>query len=216
VGPEHVDALVEAVVGGPGAYRWNTMPRSRRGDGVLRRRRRRRWREGDGLTFATVRQVDDRVVGCTRFTRAEYWSWADDKPFRRTDGTPDVVDIGYTWLAASAQRTGINVEAKRLMLAHAFDTWAVHRVSLDTDVRNHQSRQAIEALGARFEGVVRAERIGVRRNRAGLGPVLDHRLRVARRPGPPRPPPGRLVPPQRLTPLPRAPHDFPTSPSNLA
>jgi RimJ/RimL family protein N-acetyltransferase len=49
------------------------------------------------------------------------------------------VDIGYTWLAASAQRTGINVEAKRLMLAHAFDTWSVRRVSLDTDVRNHQS-----------------------------------------------------------------------------
>jgi len=118
------------------------------------------WRNGDGLTFATVRRADDRVVGCTRFTRAEYWSWADDSTRRRSDGTPDVVEIGYTWLAASAQRTGINVEAKRLMLAHAFDTWKVHRVSLDTDVRNHQSRQAIEALGARFEGVVRAERIG--------------------------------------------------------
>jgi len=71
-----------------------------------------------------------------------------------------VVEIGYTWLAASAQRTGLNLGAKRLMLAHAFDTWSVHRVSLDTDVRNHQSRQAIEALGARFEGVIRAERIG--------------------------------------------------------
>jgi RimJ/RimL family protein N-acetyltransferase len=118
------------------------------------------WRAGDGLAFATIRQVDDRVVGCTRFTRAEYWSWPDDNPFHRDDGTPDVIEIGYTWLAASAQRTGINVEAKRLMLAHAFDRWAVHRVALDTDVRNHQSRQAIEALGARFEGVVRAERIG--------------------------------------------------------
>jgi len=160
VAPEHVAALVEASSEDPGAYRWNTMPRSEAAMAAYVDQAVEWWRAGDGLAFATIRQVDDRVVGCTRFTRAEYWSWPDDNPFHRDDGTPDVIEIGYTWLAASAQRTGINVEAKRLMLAHAFDRWAVHRVALDTDVRNHQSRQAIEALGARFEGVVRAERIG--------------------------------------------------------
>lgn len=157
---EHVAALVEASSEDPAAYRWNTMPRSASAMAAYVDTAVHRWRQGDGLTFATIRRADDRVVGCTRFTRAEYWAWADDSPLRRPDGTPDVIEIGYTWLAASAQRTGINVEAKRLMLTHAFDTWSVHRVSLDTDVRNHQSRQAIEALGARFEGVVRAERIG--------------------------------------------------------
>jgi RimJ/RimL family protein N-acetyltransferase len=160
VAPDDVPALVEASSENPDAYRWNTMPRSTEAMATYVDDAVDWWRNGDGLTFATVRRADDRVVGCTRFTRAEYWSWAEGNPLRRTDGTPDVVEIGYTWLAASAQRTGINVEAKRLMLAHAFDTWSVHRVSLDTDVRNHQSRQAIEALGARFEGVIRAERIG--------------------------------------------------------
>jgi RimJ/RimL family protein N-acetyltransferase len=160
VAPDDVPALVEASSENPDAYRWNTMPRSTEAMATYVDDAVDWWRNGDGLTFATVRRADDRVVGCTRFTRAEYWSWTEGNPFRRTDGTPDVVEIGYTWLAASAQRTGINVEAKRLMLAHAFDTWSVHRVSLDTDVRNHQSRQAIEALGARFEGVIRAERIG--------------------------------------------------------
>jgi RimJ/RimL family protein N-acetyltransferase len=160
VGPEHVDALVAASSEDPGAYRWNTMPRTAAAMAAYVDDAIDWWRRADGLTFATVRLSDDRVVGCTRFTRAEYWDWPDDSPLRRSDGTPDVVEIGYTWLAATAQRTGINVEAKRLMLAHAFDTWAVRRVSLDTDVRNHQSRQAIEALGARFEGVIRVERIG--------------------------------------------------------
>ncbi|MGZ4716812.1 MAG: GNAT family N-acetyltransferase [Acidimicrobiales bacterium] len=160
VGPEHVPALVEASSEDPGAYRWNTMPRSEPAMADYVADAVERWRQGDTLAFATIRRSDDLVVGCTRFTRAEHWAWAPDSPLRRADGTPDVVEIGYTWLAASAQRTGINVEAKRLMLAHAFDVWSVHRVSLDTDVRNHQSRQAIEALGARFEGVIRAERIG--------------------------------------------------------
>ena len=69
-----------------------------------------------------------------------------------------MVEIGWTWLAAAAQRTPINTEAKLLMLAHAFDHWRVHRVSLMTDARNQRSRNAILRLGARFDGVLRAAR----------------------------------------------------------
>ncbi|MFI1245736.1 GNAT family N-acetyltransferase [Streptomyces anulatus] len=61
----------------------------------------------------------------------------------------------FTWLAASAQGTGANIEAKYLMFRHAFETWGVARVDLKTDARNGRSRAAIEATGARFEGVLR-------------------------------------------------------------
>lgn len=157
---DHVPALVAASAEDPGAYRWNTMPRSEPAMAAYVADAIDGWRAGHTLAFATVAVAEDRVVGCTRFCRAERWPWPTDSPFHRSDATPDGVEIGYTWLAVSAQRTGINVEAKRLMLAHAFEAWAVHRVSLDTDVRNEQSRTAIAALGATFEGVIRGERMG--------------------------------------------------------
>ncbi len=65
------------------------------------------------------------------------------------------VEIGWTWLAREAWGTGANVEAKLLMLEHAFDTWGCRRVELKTDALNERSRGAIEALGATFEGIHR-------------------------------------------------------------
>ena len=50
---------------------------------------------------------------------------------------------------------GVNVEAKLLMLGHAFDTWGCRRVELKTDALNERSRGAMEAMGARFEGIHR-------------------------------------------------------------
>jgi RimJ/RimL family protein N-acetyltransferase len=101
----------------------------------------------------------DRLVGSTSYLDPGYWRWPAGSPLQRT-GVPDVVEIGATWLAASAQRTRCNTEAKLLMLSHAFDVWQVHRVSLKTDERNAQSRRAIERLGALFEGVRRADMPG--------------------------------------------------------
>ena len=115
---------------------------------------------GSAMPLATIRVADGAVVGSTRFLRLERWPWPADSSFVRHDGTPDVVEIGATWLARSAQRTGINTEAKLLMLTHAFDGWRVLRVSIITDARNEQSRTAIARLGAHFEGVIRAHRIG--------------------------------------------------------
>jgi RimJ/RimL family protein N-acetyltransferase len=110
------------------------------------------------LPFATVDRATGRVVGSTRFLNIEYWTWPADNAHQRGAERPDVVEIGATWLAAAAQRTPINTEAKLLMLTHAFDRWRVHRVSLMTDARNERSRAAILRLGARFDGVLRAAR----------------------------------------------------------
>jgi len=69
------------------------------------------------------------------------------------------VEIGFTFLAASAQRTPINTEAKLLMLTHAFETWGCNRVELLTDERNTKSRQAILRLGATEEGLLRSHMV---------------------------------------------------------
>ncbi|MGH7317402.1 MAG: GNAT family N-acetyltransferase [Candidatus Rokuibacteriota bacterium] len=113
---------------------------------------------GRALPFATVDRATGQVVGSTRFLNIEFWPWPPDNANQRGADRPDVVEIGWTWLAASAQRTPINTEAKLLMLAHAFDRWRVHRVSLMTDARNQRSRNAIIRLGARFDGILRAAR----------------------------------------------------------
>jgi RimJ/RimL family protein N-acetyltransferase len=97
-----------------------------------------------------------RVVGSTSYLDLQRWRWPAGSSLQRTD-RPDAVEIGSTWLAASAQRTRCNTEAKYLLLVHAFDVWQVHRVSLRTDERNAVSRRAIERLGAMIEGVRRAD-----------------------------------------------------------
>jgi RimJ/RimL family protein N-acetyltransferase len=114
---------------------------------------------GDHLPFATRRLSDSRVVGTTRFRDLTPWTWPPGHPQQRVD-RPDAPEIGYTWLAASAQRSGVNTEAKFLMLRHAFEVWDTHAVRLRTDRRNRRSWAAIERLGASFEGVRRADRPG--------------------------------------------------------
>ena len=98
------------------------------------------------IPFAQVRQADGRAVGCTAFWDQRCWPGRDDLR---------AIEIGFTWLSASAQGTGINAEAKLLLMSHAFDRLKVARVDIKTDARNVRSRQAIEALGATFEGVLR-------------------------------------------------------------
>src|SRR2546427_11313721 len=112
---------------------------------------------GRRVPFAIV--WHDRVVGATSYLDVQQWRWSPGSPLQRTD-RPDAVEIGSTWLAASAQRTRCNTEAKYLLLSHAFDVWQVHRVSLKTDERNAKSRRAIERLGAVAEGVRRADMAG--------------------------------------------------------
>jgi RimJ/RimL family protein N-acetyltransferase len=105
-------------------------------------------RESDGLTpFAQVRMRDGMAVGCTALWDPRTWPGRQDLR---------AIEVGWTWLAASAQGAGINVEAKLLLFTYAFEALGVARVDLKTDARNERSRRAIERLGARFEGVLRS------------------------------------------------------------
>lgn len=105
-----------------------------------------RVREGKLAPFAQVRRRDGRAVGVTAYWDPRRWPGRDEL---------FAIEIGWTWLAASAQRTGINAEAKLLLFEYAFETMGVTRVDLKTDARNERSRRAIERSGARFEGVLR-------------------------------------------------------------
>jgi N-acetyltransferase len=75
--------------------------------------------------------------------------------FMNVDAVNDRVEIGSTWYAARVQRTALNTECKLMLLTHAFETLRCIAVELRTHVMNSQSRQAIERLGARLDGVLR-------------------------------------------------------------
>jgi len=130
-------------------YAWTWVPRDVEDLGRYLDRL-RGWQDaGEAVCFAQRRLADGHIVGCTSFLDLQRWDWD------RATGFPDSVEIGATWLAASAQRTPINTEAKFLLMTHAFEVWHAQRVCLKTDARNARSRQAIERLGARFEGILR-------------------------------------------------------------
>jgi len=160
----HVPALVEAAAEDRSTYEWTYTP-----DGVDQmtdyvRDALEKVGSGAHVAFATVRtgagpHGEDRVVGATRFCEIAFWQWPPGATHQR-HGVPDVVDIGFTWLAGSAQRTPVNTEAKLLMMTHAFEVWQVHRVALQTDVRNTRSRAAIERVGGQLDGILRADRPG--------------------------------------------------------
>ena len=111
---------------------------------------------GKAVPFATIDLQTGTVAGSTRFFDLQYWRWAEGNPNQRGASLPGALEIGYTWLAPWAQRTGINTEAKLLMLEYAFNVLRVHRVRIATDSRNERSRAAIERLGAQLDGVLRA------------------------------------------------------------
>ncbi|MFE0252558.1 GNAT family N-acetyltransferase [Streptomyces sp. NPDC059010] len=96
--------------------------------------------------YAQVSLATGRAVGATSYWEPRCWRSADRL---------DAVEVGFTWLARSAQGTGLNAEAKLLLFRHAFEEWDVSRVDLKTDARNERSRAAIASVGARFEGVLR-------------------------------------------------------------
>jgi RimJ/RimL family protein N-acetyltransferase len=138
----HIPGLMGAAEEDRSAYAWSGVPRAAEvADYVAKRL------ATDGLTpFAQIRVSDGAPVGCTCLSHPRAWPGRDDLC---------AVEIGGTWLAASAQRAGINAEAKLLLLTYAFEELGVARVEWVTDARNQRSRRAIEALGARFEGVLR-------------------------------------------------------------
>ena len=153
----HIDGLVTAAAADPSLYQWSPVPQST-GAAASYVDTAMAWREaGSAVPFAIVRLRDEVVIGSTRFWNLERWAWPQDHP--RHGHIVDACEIGYTWLASSAIRTTANTEAKLLMLAHAFEAWQVFRVCLHTDARNLRSRAAIERIGGKLEGVLRAHRM---------------------------------------------------------
>lgn len=102
-------------------------------------------RRPNTITFAVIDNATERAVGTTSYLniRAEHRG----------------VEIGSTWISRASRGTKINPAMKHLMLSHAFERLCAVRVELRTDGRNAQSRKAIEKLGARFEGMMRAHMI---------------------------------------------------------
>ncbi len=153
----HVPGLVAATAGGGELYHWSAVPQDEAAvrsyvEAAVAGRD-----AGQAVPFAVVAMADDTVIGSTRFFDLGYWAWPQGHR------APDTCEIGYTWLAPAAIRTGANTEIKRLMLTHAFEVWQVRSVCLHTDARNQRSRDAMQRIGARFEGVLRAHRLGTDR-----------------------------------------------------
>jgi RimJ/RimL family protein N-acetyltransferase len=96
---------------------------------------------GEEVPFATVLRDESRLIGGTRFLTL--------RPEHRG------VEIGHTWLRSDSWQSGANIEAKLLMLEHAFERCGCMRVEFKTDARNERSRRALEALPAQFEGIFR-------------------------------------------------------------
>jgi N-acetyltransferase len=97
---------------------------------------------GSMLPFTVIAQESGRVAGMTTYMHI-------DAVYKR-------VEIGSTWYAAAVQRSGLNTEAKLLLLTHAFDTLGCIAVEFRTHFFNTQSRRAIERLGAKLDGVLRS------------------------------------------------------------
>jgi len=95
--------------------------------------------------FTVIHSPSGRVAGTTRYL--------DIRPAHRA------LEIGWTWYGVDFQRTGVNTEAKLLLLSYAFEELGAVRVCLKTDLRNLRSQNAIARLGAVREGVLRQQQI---------------------------------------------------------
>jgi RimJ/RimL family protein N-acetyltransferase len=100
-----------------------------------------RQKRGTDLPFTVIDLESGKAIGCTRYL--------DIHPDDRN------LEIGGTWYGAPYQGTGVNTEAKYLLLCHAFENLGCIRVQLKTDLRNLRSQSAIKRIGARKEGVLR-------------------------------------------------------------
>lgn len=137
----HCAALAEAVQDGQLWTVWcTTVPRPEQMQAEIDRRLALQ-DAGSMLPYTVINTADNRVVGMTSYMNIER--------------SVPRVEIGSTWYAASAQRTGLNTEAKTLLLTHAFETMGCNVVELRTHFLNQRSRKAIERLGAKLDGILR-------------------------------------------------------------
>ena len=158
LGPQHLPGLLAAARVDPSLYRWTFAPQTEPEMAAYIETALAGQRAGTAIPFAILRVTNGAVIGSTRFFNLEYWAWPKDHA-RFGSALPDACEIGYTWYAADAIRTGANTEVKYLMLAHAFEQWKALRVCFHTDARNERSRAAIERIGGKLEGLLRSHRM---------------------------------------------------------
>lgn len=142
--PDHHDGLAEAVRDGELWKLWYTRIPAPDGIRAEIERRLKLQAEGHMLAF-TVLDSSGWVAGMTTYLNV-------DAANRR-------LEIGATWYRAATQRSALNTECKRMLLAHAFETLDCIAVEFRTHVLNSQSRRAIERLGARLDGILRRHSI---------------------------------------------------------
>jgi N-acetyltransferase len=142
----HAADLAVAAEEDRGSYAYTWVPRADQVGGYIDAQLARA-AAGRLAPYAQVDRATGRAVGATAYWDPRMWPDREDRLC--------AVEVGFTWLSASAQGTGLNTEAKYLLFRHAFEGWGVARVDLKTDARNSRSRAAIEKAGARFEGVLR-------------------------------------------------------------
>ncbi|GAA0800584.1 bifunctional pyridoxamine 5'-phosphate oxidase family protein/GNAT family N-acetyltransferase [Spirilliplanes yamanashiensis] len=140
----HVDDLYAATTD-PEVWRWLSVPQPRTPADMRTIVRAALTAAHDGTRIPYAVRVDGRTIGSTSY-------YAMDTRNRQ-------LAIGHTFLGRAHWRTGVNREAKLLLLTHAFDTLTCERVELHTDARNDGSRRAIEALGATREAVLHHHRL---------------------------------------------------------
>ena len=141
----HHDDLVEAVRDGELWNHWYTSIPTPEGMAREIARRLELQAAGSMCPFAVIDPATVRAAGMTTYMNI-------DAANRR-------VEIGSTWYRSSVQRTPLNTEAKRLLLAHAFEQVGCIAVEFRTHFFNQQSRRAIERLGAKLDGVLRSHQI---------------------------------------------------------
>jgi RimJ/RimL family protein N-acetyltransferase len=142
----HVEDLARAAGEDTDSYGFTVVPEGENAMRAMVQSQLEDFATGAMTPFAQVDLRTNLPVGMTRYLTIRPLPGAS---------VPYAVEIGGTWLSASAQRTAINTEAKLLLLTYAFETWGVVRVDIKTDARNERAKVAIARLGASFEGVLR-------------------------------------------------------------
>jgi N-acetyltransferase len=138
----HFDDLVESVKDGALWTLWYTSVPSPEGMQADIERRLALQAAGSMLPFTVVDNTSGRAVGMTTYMNV--------------DANNRHVEIGSTWYRKSVQRTALNTQCKLMLLTHAFETLDCIAVEFRTHAFNHQSRRAIERLGAKLDGVLRS------------------------------------------------------------
>ena len=142
--PEHVPGL-QLAAEGAATSPFATVPAPETVEDYVSRSLARR-DTGTYAPFAQVEVATGRVVGHTAYLTPRWMP----------DGHLFAVEVGSSWLSPTVRGTAVNPAAKLLLLAQALEDWGVDRVDIKTDARNEVARGAIAALGATFEGILRA------------------------------------------------------------